>query len=1283
MIVPPCLRLALACQVFVSGALLAEKSVEPTNTYDLRVFGRLAAGDIGEGSGVWVEAESPEKARITYSKFLSDFTTLPTVRLEKIPFQGGQVDVLVFDGGRRLLPVLKKGASRLAVYSFETQDALTGFLKTSPDEVAGATTSSLREHPLFTDLWDRRNMGFWYSLGFKVITKDRTDDQDFEFMRERQLNVNTVGGGVPAVAQRADRDDLGYKTNRWYDVSTYAYDAHPEASTKSDPDLTHYPHYYGDVPLADNPIRRGQVAELLSYLGQFTHDDHLMTITDAYGETAAHTHYSYPGFSDRDEYSRRDFIHYLRDIRKLGLQELGERWYGDAKYFNSWDDVQFPREREFYGWEDGQSQDLGGEWKWRLTDRETGEKDKFFSPSFDDSSWFTYRQPGTQYLAGGVKDGAWMRHTFVPDTALLKAGKPIYLTVAPLNDASPKNPSTVYLNGEKVADIDFTNGADWAQVDVSKFLKTGDNTLAVYTPRGNIGGPVFLSLRQVEDGYPTSDPHLNARNFDLREWVADACARAVALSVKRLRGIDSERGVKLMAPHDNVDIIMPYMQEWGMYPHCTGQGAYFRPWLRRNGYLFGIMGSSEPSASAKDLKDLKRIFFTLTFEGMGAHDYFYNLHDVLVSPEKKDWYEKNLPYYKLNGRFDLRKPEVAIAWSLRAARYDVKDGDCYRNDPGRGDLQQAKHTFVYCSEKDLLAGRADDYRVIIDDNFNTLSDEEVKALQSWVEKGGTLVLNQRSGRNSILKKDAFPLADLVGCDYSIRPQEGNVTFEKNPSLLKAYAGQTFKNFGAPVDYRGRSYFHDSVALKPRDASVEVIARYDDGAPAIISRSLGKGRVIVLGSAFYRDSTDLKGFWVGAPRQTAFYKNLLADLGIAPVVESNDETLWAERFVSNNGSTDLLVLGNQSDTEDLKNASATWDVGFTPRRVFDPATGKDVPVKIEGSKVKIDNVNLGPYEMSYYAVEKTDLPAAETVSHWLGRQSQLWRALPAGEPPSPVDPSWPIFFLGNYEVKQFPTEVEAVAAMAPDYKISADWKSLPPADWASAGLQRSPDLWATYRKTFDVSPDWLADLRGVELVRTAVRSLWGNLRRVTVNGLVIFENGRNVNEDKILAALKPGSNDLAILTSGDKDGNGGFFGEIGLRRIPGASGEIVSLQEGWTAYPSDTESVTVSFPAKGQWLLARKQVSIPEKYKDHQVWLEVDGASTAATNGRVRYASNNYGAKISPRPYLVNITPDVKFGQENEIAIADGNWRDGIRIGKMDIQSAKLILVPPGSKSSTP
>jgi hypothetical protein len=1244
----------------------------------MRVFGKVTVKERQEKGArcLRITAEDAAKARILYSKLLGDFTSLTTVKAQAVKMGGTALTALAFDGGRRILPVLRENDVNVDVYLFDQPAQLDKFLSSGAGAAKGAVTLSRREHPLYLDLWDGRNMGFWYSLGFKAITKNRTDDQDFDFLRPLQLNVNTVGGGVSAVALRCDRDDLGYKTNIWYDVSTYAYDAHPEASNKSDPDMTYCPDYYGDVPLADNPILKGQVASLLAYLGQFTGDDRLMTITDAYGETAARTTHAYPGFSGRDEVSRQDFIHYLRDIRNLSLTELGQRWYGDPKRFTSWDAVSFPRERDFFGWEDGKSQDLAGTWRWLRLTREQGEKDQVYSPGYDDGKWLTYRQPGTQYLSGSAENGAWMRYSFTPDTKLLQAGTPIYLTVCPFNNAPYAKPSTVYLNGKKIADLTFGHGLEWGQIDVSKMLLKDANVISLYTPAGKVAGPVFLTLRKAENSFPTGDSGLNARRFDVREWVADSCARAVALSVKRLRGIDSGRGVKLMAPHDNVDLVMPYMEEWGIYPHCTGQGAYFRPWLRRNGYLHGIMGSSETSQSSTDVHSLMRVFFTFTFEGMGAHDYFYNLHDILISPEKKAWYEKNLPYLKLTGRYDLRKPDIAIAWSLRADRYGVKNGSCYQNDLGRGDLQQAHYSFVYCSEKDIMDGRADAYRVMIDDNFSTVEPKDVEALEAWVKKGGMLVLNQRSGRNTILQANAWPIRRLTGCEATVRPQEGNVTFEKNPSILKSYAGRSFKNYGEPIDWQKLNYYEDSVALEPKEDGIEVLARYEDGKPAVVVRTLGRGKVIMFGSAFYRKSTDVKGFWVGSPEQTAFFKALLSDLGIKPLVESEQSLLWAERFIANNGSTEMLVLGNQSDTDTLKDAAAVWDLGFAPRRVFDPATGADLPVKIDGTKVSIGNLTLLPYEMRYFAVEKTDLDVSQTVTHWLGRQAQMWRALPAGEKAAKQDVSWPVFVLGKFDVKQFENEADARAAMTVGFVPGKDWQSLLTSDWACAGMKRSPGLWAVYRKTIDIDPAWLQDLRGVEFMQTPVRSWWNNLRDVTVNGLTILEKGRPVNQDKILAALKPGKNQLSLLSASGADGNGGFYGEMGFRRIPGASGETMDVSSGWTAYPAETDPKPVDFPAKGEWLMARKNVNVPAKFKGSDVWIEIEGnASCVAVNGRLRYVSNNYGAKLSPHPYLVNITPDIRFGVDNEIAFGSGNWMVRVQKYPVDVRSVKLILVP--------
>jgi len=191
-----------------------------------------------------------------------------------------------------------------------------------------------------------------------------------------------------------------------------------------------------------------------------------------------------------------------------------------------------------------------------------------------------------------------------------------------------------------------------------------------------------------------------------------------------------------------------------------------------------------------------------------------------------------------------------------------------------------------------------------------------------------------------------------------------------------------------------------------------------------------------------------------------------------------------------------------------------------------------------------------------------------------------------------------------------------------------------------------------------------------------RSWWNNLRDVTVNGQLILEKGRQVNQDKILTALKPGKNELVLLSASGADGNGGFYGEMGFRRIPGASGETMDVSSGWTVYPVETDPKSVDFPGKGEWLMARKNINIPAKFKGSDVWIEIEGnASCVAVNGRLRYVSNNYGAKLSPRPYLVNITPDIRFGEDNEIAFGSGNWMVRVQKYSVDVRSVKLILVP--------
>ncbi|HEY3417711.1 MAG TPA: beta-galactosidase trimerization domain-containing protein, partial [Armatimonadota bacterium] len=998
---------------------------------------------------------------------------------------------------------------------------------------------------------------------------------------------------------------------------------------------------------------------------------------------------SYYGARDRNEYSRKDFVHYLRDLRKLSLDEVSRRWFGAPGKFANWDEVQFPRERNFYGWKDGVSQDLAGMWRMRMVDRETGEKEQMYQPAYDDARWYAYQQPGAEYLASmgrvGRKRGAWLRSTFSPDPALLAAHGALYLNVCSFNNAQWADPVSVYLNGKKLADVSFGYAMEWKQFAVRDQLKKSGNVLAVYAPRGIIAGPVFLTLNKAATSFPCDDPCINAQLYDVREWMADCCARANARYIAYVRGVDPYRPVKLMAFYSMIDVMTPYLEQWGGYPHCTGESAFYRPWMKRYGYIRGVPDSSEPSAPAKDLADFEKLFFTMTMEGMNAHDYFWDLQNILDLPPVLAYYEKNLPYFELMGRYDLKKPDIAIARSTRVSRVTNEDTEHW-NDPGRGDLQQSHFSNVYCSEIDLKDRLLDNYKVIIDDNFNTLNLEDVDHLEAYVRQGGTLVLNQRSGRNTYLQREAWPINRLTGCTPTIRPEGGTVTFEQHPPILKAYAGKSFDNTGRAVDWQKHDYYTDSIALSPVDKNVQVIARYQDGQPAIVRRPLGNGWVVVLGSAFYRNAEDISGYFVGSHEQTIFFKALFSDLGAKPVMESDADFLWGERFISNSGASEMLIMGNKGGEKadvSLKDVSATWTLDFTPRRVYDPATGQDLPVKIAGNTVTIEHLDLRPYEMRYFAVERPDRDGLGMVQHWLFRQGQLWKGVPPGLEAGKPSTSWPIPLLGHYQVKQFDNEADARKALAPDSPTDESWQNLPIGDWASYGLRTGKNIWGVYHKTFTIDPAWLRNLRGVE-------ALWQPWQmgacpqELYINGLQIFKNNQPMNESQLLGVLKPGTNTFTMICQGrNLDGNGGLFNPVSLRGIPCANGTVVDISKGWNIYTSDSDSYRADFPAKATSILARKSVFIPNSYKNCSVWVEVKSTdpnqvTTVATNGFLRFIGVRAGDAYWRGAFLMNITPDVKFGEENDLVIGQGrDFSVGLPTRPVSYEYAHLIFVPKG------
>jgi hypothetical protein len=1261
--------------------LRAETGPEPgplAPQYDLRVYGTLKTEDVTP-KGSWyqqyrVTTQSSGKAKLLVSKFLRDFTVLPNVILNSTKVSDElSLPTLAFEDGRRILPVLKPGASTVDFYLFAKQMDLTRFVASSSGAVAGALVIEGRQYPYFFDFWDRHSMGTWYAPRLNWDGPYFTEFGNNSYQKHFGLNMN-MGGDFMEGAAESDRYGIGYKFNRWLDVSVSAYDNAPQAAGRGDPDITFLASYYGDVPYADNPAGYGQMDEMMAFYRQFNTDEFLTCITDPHGETGPGED-SYMGANQRDEYSRKDLVHYLRDIRKLSLSDLGTRWYGDASKFKSWDDVTWPREREYYGWDDaaGQSQDLNGTWKLNGGSVADGEAAGYQTPGYDDSKWFAFQQPGSTYIDITHRPGmpgGWNRFSFTADDALVKSGKTVYLTICPFNDARYNTPDTIYFNGQKLGDLSFGYGFEWRQYDVTSMLKPGANLLAVHSQFGMMRGPTFLTLKKAE-AYPTSDPTLNARWYDTREWIAEDVAHGNARDVTFARSAYPDIPMKVMAYDSMIDVMNPYSAALGLVPHDTGESAFFRPWDKRYGYLRGIEDSSEPSQPAKNVEELKGLFFCMTMEGMNAHDYFINLTNLLVDPVQKAWYDRNLPYLELMGAFNLQKPDIVIARSLRALRVFPSNVP-EENDIGRGDIQGAKYSYLYTSERELADHLVDNYKIIIDDNFHALRPEDVDNLQAWVQNGGTLVLNQKSGREDYLHGTTWPVSKLLGGTPVVRPQTGNITFDANPAILKAYAGKTFKNEGHSIDWQNYDYFNDSITIDNPGADAQIIARYDDGKPAIWVKPLGKGRIVMLGSAFYRNSRDAHGYYEGTHDEFAFYKALFSDLGAAPIVTSDEDKLWSERFISNNGSTEMLILGSRVP---LDGVSATWDLGFHPSRVFDPVDGSDIKVTIDGTKVKFDGLHFDANQLRYFAVSRSDWTAGDTVAHWLDRQGELWHALTIPAAEVPVMPLHAINLMGTYAVKQFTDEASARKALAPDANVDSSWRQMRFSDWEVAGLSTGPDVITVYRKTFQVTPAWLKDLRGVEIMPTSGGGPVGPIE-MAINGKVVFGTPGAEKPENVLAALKSGMNLLTFYCKSG-GGNGGFDGLYALRRLP--AGKFVDISSGWTGQTGDTTTEPVSFPAKGSWTLVRKDLTLTDEMKAAgSIWCEVDGPTAAVSvNGHVLYYSSHYGAIYPPgQIYRVNLSAALKHDGPNEIAIGGGNWINGqFTPSPLEVASVKLVLVP--------
>ncbi|HEY3396669.1 MAG TPA: hypothetical protein VGM19_03320 [Armatimonadota bacterium] len=1252
------MRKALCIVALLVLAMMAAAAAPVS--YSLRGYGRLQVEEPATAAAATspavfrVTCADPAHARVFASKLLSDYQVLGRNRATTVTVAGGRVPAVQAPEGWVLAALAREGSATVVVVCAASPASAVAALTPlviGPGRVLAAADLT---HPLYLDKWDRDCFGSWHrhnNVGDDKVHlgPDGKPSAEAYYSYVQSLGIGLQGAdfftcadgvasgvGFDGIRRYLDEHKIPFQYASWLTADYDLYNRDPLLAAHWQEGFSPVHSYYGEVPHVPSLLEDQQNATWLETLKQAEADPNFLAILEPHGEIGP---FEADWFAQQSEPGRQDFIRFLRDERHYDLATLATRWFGKPDALQQWKEVSFPDAKTFYGYTPG-SQLFRGEWATHSDPTRAGEAGGWAAPGWDDATWRRLRLPGDQTV-NFAKGYTWYRFRFDVAPNLRSAAK-LYLSVVSFNHGFGDKPGVVYVNGQKIGEIRMR---DWYHQDNGWFeataaLKPAGNVLALLLPDGPLPGPVFLTPQPVED-FPTSDPQLNARKADYQDWVTYTIGTAMRRTCSYIRSVDPDRAIKFHAVES--EWADRAMQDYGGYGHCTGEGAFYRPFFKRFGFPRGSQASAEPGGSPADLPGLKNLFWCIWMEGLNAFDFFYRLPDVINAPQQKAYFEQMLPYMKLMGSHNLKDPQVALLFSRRSARFQGPWMDATRFD-FNGAVMGLHRSFVYLDEAAIMDGLAPKYPLLLDNGTECWDPALSAQLEAYVRAGGTLALVSNSGRHTFTQRNAWPVAALAGCTVTgERKPGGTWGMEAAPAAFVPLAGKSW-----PV-WERRYCAYPLVAAGPE---AQVLGRFkEDNAPALIRRPLGKGQVI----------------WAVAA--AGFNNDVLGQLFAEANCPANSTgNLWTESFRSNDGCEEMLMVGGDGQKDLPMNTS--WRPGFTPRAVFDPVTGETVPATITEGDVKLPEITLPVRELRFVSARRP-VTAEQAFRHWLQRQGEIWSGVgPVVKPPTIV-PFRDLDLSREWQMAAFdtPAELEAFGALP----VAAQEKQLKPTalvTWQDAGLPTGVDRRADYRRTFTVTAGWLRNSRqDLVLVGQWPRNglpgkgeLWINGKKVADLASVPSQ-GRTV---EVTAALRPGENTLDVV-AGATATDGGFAAEVFLRRTVNPR-QVISLAGNWQAQVSEDQLSRAPLPGKFEGAYVYTDYTLPANLAGKQIWIVVDSvdsnsASWIATNGRVRYLSYFGSRSEQGRALQLDITPDLRPGESNRIQIgtqrtANGDWKPG-------------------------
>ncbi len=1111
--------------------------------------------------------------------------------------------------------------------------------------------NSLQSHWDFTKKFgdggiQQTSLGFWSSSPAPGIIDWSPTDYMFSQAAKNSSLITLepqVGGILPLWCYNSD------PTSRAVPSPSMLMDAWGGSGTTSVP-LEGFGQSSGDG-------QYGSLAFLRKVVERYSHDPQLVAWMPLNGtpggEFAFHDRAT--AMLDYSEPGQQAFREWLANNRGFSLATLGDRWYGDPNYFNSWDKVTIPDVNSFFGDPFAkESIRLDGEWQWQPAPIETliSPTGAATLPNLPASEWVSFESAPSQWASLLPHVHSYIRKQIevTPD----QANSAKFLVI----DAYVRAKSTisVWLNGQflaKEVTFPFEPEAlkhDQFAVPTGGRLKPGKNELVIDVPtasspgsEGKILGPVFFTLRKPSR-YPDMGAHANARFVDMKDWQAFGYYAKNDVTFRELRALDPNRPTILSG--DQYYQLGDYEAElataYGLGVENTGRESSFRPRQSGHGVVAGFYGTSEESSTAKSISALDAELGWMLLDADSSHVFYYKIDDNIKIEKETSWFTKNARLLQLIGKSMREEPSVLLLSDPETYRLGFDDPAT--QDIGNGPLPQMHLDNGYVTPTDIEKGIANGYPIIVDCGTRVMDQKLIDALAKYVEQGGTFVACGDSGRNSPTRPNAWPIEQLTG--FSVRPvnEKGTVTFGSNFPFAPVLSGIKFPS----NDPEGNS-------LSPTTSNSQTIATWADGSAAIGVRTLGKGRVIQIG---FQDLGKSKFGLVqpnpnggSSPERVAAI--FLQGLGATRTSYSPSQAIWTRRLITKNGLQTWLVAINSEKSEVATELAVRTEVA--PESVIDLETGK--PVRFTYSSdgwVRFQNIAFRPNESHVFAMRRATL--LDGVNTWWQEKVKYWQAHS-----SPVPLSLPAVENGNIQLSnwRYIAEPEGPAGENVAWKSNAfddsKWKPIKNGPWKSLSPEQAQHKGnAKYRATFTVPNGWQGHEVSLNLYSYDTPVVFGKAQFFvdgkevgSYNPVPGFGYSQTHNFD-ITAMAKPGSHTLTIsvtrLAALDEVAGPFLSGSIWLSALPRFADQM-EVSGGWDAIGDNWVTMQpYSAPGKVSAKYLKRKVSIPADWKGKSVFIQMKSPNPFATlviNGTL--ISNTITQQRFGNISLINLSPYVHPG----------------------------------------